>query len=38
MTYKNLRIFRFFDSRSSRVYCDNAAKVIRCVADVIFGQ
>jgi len=31
-------ILRFFDSSSiSRVYCDNATKVV-CVANVIFGQ
>ena len=30
-------ILRFFDSWSSRVYCDNATKVM-CVVDVIFGQ
>ena len=32
-----LCILRFFDSSSSRVYCDNATKVM-CVANVIFGQ
>ena len=38
-TYKNiLCILTFLDSQSSTVYCDNAAKAIRCVADVIFGQ
>jgi len=30
-------ILRFFDSSSSRGYCDNATKVM-CVANVIFGQ
>jgi len=30
-------MFRFFDSLSSRAYCDNATKVM-CVAIVIFGQ
>jgi len=30
-------ILRFFDSSRSRVYCDNATKVM-CVANVIFGQ
>jgi len=30
-------IIRFFDSSSSRVYCDSATKVM-CVANVIFGQ
>jgi len=30
-------MLRFFDSSSSRVYCDNATKVM-CVANVIFGQ
>jgi len=28
---------RFFDSRISMVYCDNATEVM-CVVDVIFGQ
>jgi len=30
-------ILYFFDSSSSRVYCDNATKLM-CVANVIFGQ
>jgi len=37
ITYKNVCILCFFDSRSSRVYYDNATKMI-CVAGVIFGQ
>jgi len=37
ITYTNVCILRFFDSRSSRAYCDNATKAM-CVANVIFGQ
>jgi len=37
ITDTNVCILRFFDSRSSRAYCDNATKVM-CVANVIFGQ
>jgi len=37
ITYKNVCILDFFDSRSSRVFCDNATRVM-CVANVIFGQ
>jgi len=37
VTHENVCILRFFDSRSSRAYCDNATKVM-CLANVIFGQ
>jgi len=37
ITNTNVCTLRFFDSRSSRAYRDNATKVM-CVAHVIFGQ
>jgi len=37
ITYTNVCILHFFDSRSSRAYCDNATKLM-CVANIVFGQ
>ena len=37
ITYTNVCILRFFDSRRSRAYYDKATNVM-CVVNVIFGQ